>query len=185
MIRSRIWKNRCRSPVRVHSLAILTGVLAGGMTLTGCDRKQAASSTPPPPPAATGTQAAAEGGWSAVRASPMGNGILAYKNIARRCDGWHKGEKARITLRHDFHGAIADDAGNSMSMSPEDWKSIIGLARGPKGPQVAVAAKSEFYAGNTAHSDAFGVIARHKYTIEVLDDSSVVFRNDGKYDDGK
>lgn len=158
------------------------GALLIALLLAACDKKAPSGSASQSGGAASGAAAV---NWSGVKPSPEGDAILAYKTLARACDAWHKGGKPRITLRHDGQGHVSDDAGNTRPLLREDWRAIVRLVRAPGDPHVAVASKSDFYAGSGPFTDNFGLLARYKYTIELIDDSTLVFRNDGLHDGGR
>ena len=158
------------------------GALLAAPLLAACDAKvpsRSASQSGETPVASAPVD------WSTVKPAGDGEAILAYKTLARACDAWHRGGKPRITLRHDGRSVATDDAGNTTPVSPQDWLAIIGLVRDSGKPTVAVASKSRHYAGGGPGTDNFGLLPRFKYVIELVDDNTLVFRNDGLYDDGK
>jgi hypothetical protein len=169
-----------RPATRLGTLALAGALIAPA--LSGCERK------PPDSPAnasssAPSTVPPAE--WSKVQPASPGEAIMAEKTIARHCDAWEKGAKPRIQLHHDGLATLSDDAGHSMSVTAQDFKAIVQQVRGSKQPTSAAASRSAMYSnGGPSPQDTFGVLPRYTYTIEVIDDATVVYRTDRKVDDG-
>jgi hypothetical protein len=161
-------------------------ILVSGL---GCEER----SKPAPSqsaPAANGEAATPSGvDWATVTAAHDGGQIMAYKTLARKCDGWYHGSSAVVTFRYGLAGTATADGAHSASVSAAEWKGIVEDARhGRKdGSKVeAVASKSSLYAQPASGfpPDTFGTIPRYRYELEAVDDNTVRFVNKGKYDDG-
>lgn len=115
--------------------------------------------------------------WASVTAANASAAIAASKNIARQCDGWHKGQVSVIKLVHNGT-QVSDGKGNTLAVAAADWKGIVELARKPGEPYKVTASKSAMY------TDSFGTIPRYMYEVKATDDSTLVFTITRKYDDG-
>jgi hypothetical protein len=161
-------------------------ILVSGL---GCEER----SKPEPSQSAAGASgdAAAASGvdWATVAAAHDGSQIMAYRTLARKCDGWYHGSSPVVTFRYGPAGTATADGAHSAPVSVAEWKGIVENARhgqkdGSKVP--AVASKSSFYSQPASGfpPDTFGTIPRYRYELEAVDDNTVRFVNKGKYDDG-
>jgi hypothetical protein len=161
-------------------------ILVSGL---GCEERSK------PAPSQSALAASGEGAvpsavdWAAVTAAHDGSQIMAYKTLARKCDGWYHGAAPVVTFRYGPAGTATADGAHSAPVSVAEWKGIVedarhGLKDGSKVP--AVASKSSLYAQPApgGPSDTFGTIPRYRYDLEAVDDNTVRFVNKGKYDDG-
>jgi hypothetical protein len=122
--------------------------------------------------------------WSTVTPATDGSQILAWKTLARHCDAWHKGLEETIDLHYRADGRAEDAFGHSLKVRPEQWKGIVVAARST--PVDAFASLSEVYSSGRTDipQDKFGQKPRYRYSVTVVDDNTLRFRNTGMLDAG-
>jgi hypothetical protein len=108
--------------------------------------------------------------WGSVRAVDSRSSTDILLRLLRRVDGWHMGEAREVILRYQSDGLAADEFGNQVQVSAEEWKGTTNLIRNSPSQPL------QFRAGPASmYQDGLGEIPRHTYEIVVLSEEEIRF----------